>query len=203
MAAAFRFLDSRTKYFYIDITYGIPVRTLGDNQIKSMDFESLYRKYAPAVKRFSLFLCGNHALADDITSDTFVRVWFTHGQIREPTVQSYLFAVARNVYRDWQRRGWRSTDLDERLMHKGPNVQEHLEHKEQLASVLAGLQELPEIDRAALLMRSLDGMSYEEIAAALCVTETTARVKVHRARARLMALKNPIRKMLDISEETR
>jgi hypothetical protein len=36
-----------------------------------------------------------------------------------------------------------------------------LEHKEKLASVLAELQDLPEIDRAALLMRSLDGMSYE------------------------------------------
>ena len=179
------------------------MRTLCDNQIKQMDFESLYRKYAPAVRRFSLFLCGNSALADDITSDTFVRVWLTHGQIRELTVQSYLFAIARNVYRDWQRRGWRSTELDARLIHEGPDVQKHLEDKEKLASVLAGLQELPEIDRAALLMRSLDGMPYEEIAAALCVTETTARVKVHRARARLMALQNPIRKELDISEETR
>lgn len=168
-----------------------------------MDFESLYKKYAPAVRRFALFLCGNGALADDITSETFLRVWLTRGRIRELTVQSYLFAVARNVYRDWQRRGWRNAEQDERLVHQGPDVQEHLEHKEKLASVLAELQDLPEIDRAALLMRSLDGMSYEEIAAALSVTVTAARVKVHRARARLIAVRNPNRKELDVSEETR
>src|SRR5260370_30202979 len=73
-----------------------------------MDFQCLYEKYAPAVRRFALFLCGDRALADDITSDTFLRVWLTRGRIRELTVKSYLFAVARNAYRDLQRRAWRS-----------------------------------------------------------------------------------------------
>lgn len=166
-----------------------------------MDFESLYKKYAPAVRRFALFLCSNGALADDITSDTFLRVWLSRGHIRELTVRSYLFAVARNVYRDWQRRGWRSAELDERLVHQGPNVQDRLEHKEKLASVLAGLQDLPEADRAALLMRSVDGMSYEEIAVALKITVAAARVKVHRSRVRLMAFRNPIRNQLGTLEE--
>jgi DNA-directed RNA polymerase specialized sigma24 family protein len=62
-----------------------------------MDFQSLYEKYAPAVRRFALFLCGDHVLADDITSETFLRVWLTHGRIRELTVKSYLFAVAQNA----------------------------------------------------------------------------------------------------------
>jgi RNA polymerase sigma-70 factor, ECF subfamily len=166
-----------------------------------MDFESLYKKYAPAVRRFALFLCGDRALADDITSDTFLRVWLTRGRIRELTVQSYLFAVARNAYRDLQRRDWRRAELDESDANQGASVQEHLEHREELAVVLAGLQELPEIDRAALLMRSLDEMPYEEIAAALDVTVATARVKVHRARARLIAVRNPIREKL--TEERR
>ena len=38
-----------------------------------MDFHSLYQSYAPQVHRFVLFLCGDAALADDITSETFVR----------------------------------------------------------------------------------------------------------------------------------
>jgi RNA polymerase sigma-70 factor (ECF subfamily) len=47
--------------------------------------------------------------------------------------------------------------------------------------VLAGLQELPEIDRAALLMRALDGMPYEEISRALGISLASAKVKIHRA----------------------
>ena len=166
-----------------------------------MDFQSIYEKYAPAVRRFALFLCGDRMLADDITSETFLRVWLTRGRIRELTVKSYLFAVARNAYRDLQRRGWRSEALDERGADQGASAHEILEHKEELSAVLAELQELPETDRAALLMRSLDELPYEEIAAALKITVTAARVKVHRARAKLMAARNPIREKLDVSEE--
>lgn len=151
-----------------------------------MDFESLYEKYAPSVRRFALFLCGDPALADDITSDTFVRVWLARGRIRELTVKSYLFTIARNAYRDQQRRGWRRAPLDEGRPDTTTSAHTHLEQKQELAGVLAALQELPEIDRAALLMRALDDMPYEEIADALQITVTTAKVKVHRARAKLM-----------------
>jgi RNA polymerase sigma-70 factor (ECF subfamily) len=166
-----------------------------------MDFQCLYEKYAPEVRRFALFLCGDRMLADDITSETFLRVWLTRGRIRELTVKSYLFAVARNAYRDLQRRGWRSEALDDRGADPGARVHELLEHKEELSAVLAALQDLPEIDRAALLMRSFDEMPYEEIAAALKITVPAARVKVHRARTKLMAARNPIREKLDVSEE--
>ncbi|HET9183328.1 MAG TPA: RNA polymerase sigma factor [Candidatus Angelobacter sp.] len=64
------------------------------------DFHSLYQSYAPQVQRFVLFLCGDASLADDITSDTFVRAWTARGKIREATVKAYLFTIARNLYRD-------------------------------------------------------------------------------------------------------
>jgi RNA polymerase sigma-70 factor (ECF subfamily) len=88
-----------------------------------MDFQILYEKYAPVVRRFALFLCGNRALADDITSETFLRVWLTRARIRELTVKSYLFVVARNVHRDLQRQGWRRVELDEK--HTDPGASAH------------------------------------------------------------------------------
>jgi RNA polymerase sigma-70 factor, ECF subfamily len=171
--------------------------------VSPMDFQCLYEKYAPEVRRFALFLCGDRALADDITSDTFLRVWLARGRIRELTVKSYLFAVARNAYRDLQRRAWRSEALDGLDADPGTGVHELLEQKEELSAVLAGLQDLPETDRAALLMRSLDEMPYEEIAVALKITVTAARVKVHRSRVRLMAARNPIREKLGALEDRR
>ena len=62
-----------------------------------MDFHSLYQSYAPQVHRFVLFLCGDATLADDITSETFVRAWTARGKIREATVKAYLFTIARNL----------------------------------------------------------------------------------------------------------
>ena len=166
-----------------------------------MDIQSLYEKYAPSVRRFALFLCGDSMVADDIVSDTFVRVWLARGRIREGTVKSYLFSIARNAYRDLQRRGWRRTPLDEKGADARISAHAQLEQKEEVRAVLAALQQLPEVDRAALLMRALDNMPYEEIAAALDITASTARVKVHRARARLMEARNPAREKLKASGE--
>lgn len=166
-----------------------------------MDFESLYEKYAPSVRRFALFLCGDPTLADDITSDTFVRVWLARGRIRELTVKSYLFTIARNAYRDVQRKGWRRASLDEERLDARISAHAHLEQKEELAGVLAALQELPEVDRAALLMRALDDMPYEEIADALQITVPAAKVKVHRARVKLMEIRNPTIEKLSGSGE--
>jgi RNA polymerase sigma-70 factor, ECF subfamily len=168
-----------------------------------MDFQSLYEKYAPAVRRFALFLCGDRAMADDITSETFLRGWSARGRIRELTVKSYLFAVARNIYRDLQRQGWRRVELDEKHTDPGASVHKRLEGRQELETVLAGLKKLQETDRAALLMRALDEMPYEEIAAALDMTPAAARAKVHRARARLMAVRNPIREEFNVSGEKR
>jgi len=169
--------------------------------IRVMDFQSLYEKHAPAVRRFALFLCGDPAMADDITSDTFVRVWLARGRIQELTVKSYLFAIARNAYRDLRRRDWRKAPLDEKEPDTKISAHTRLEQKEEVTAVLAALQELPEVDRAILLMRALDDMPYEEIAAALDVTVNAARVKVHRARAMLMEARNPAAEKLNTSGE--
>jgi RNA polymerase sigma-70 factor (ECF subfamily) len=60
------------------------------------------------------------------------------------------------------------------------------EHKAELSAVLAALRLLSEVDRAALLMRVQEEMPYEEIAQALKLPVTTVKVKVHRARLKLM-----------------
>jgi RNA polymerase sigma-70 factor, ECF subfamily len=61
----------------------------------------------------------------------------------------------------------------------------------ELQFVLATLQTLPEVDRAAVLLRAEEGMSYTEIAAALGISPIAARVKVHRARLKLAAARRP------------
>jgi RNA polymerase sigma-70 factor, ECF subfamily len=168
-----------------------------------MEFHDLYEKYAPSVRRFALFLCGDPMMADDITSDTFMRAWLAQERIRQPTVKSYLFAIARNAYHDVHRREWRKTELDEKKADERIGLQAHLEQKEEVRAVIEALQELPEIDRTILLMRALDDMPYEEIAAAVDIPVTTAKVKVHRARAKLMEARNPARGGSTVSGERR
>ena len=150
------------------------------------DIENLYESYAGDVRRFALYLCGDPAMADEITSDTFMRAWMAADRIRQPTVKSYLFSIARNAYIDLLRRAARHTQLDERMPDTRINAQTQMEQSAEVRAVLAALQQLPEMDRAVLLMRTLDEMPYEEIAETLGIPVVTAKVKVHRARLKLM-----------------
>lgn len=150
------------------------------------DFHALYQSYAPHVRRFAQFLCGDESLADDITSETFVRAWTSRGRIREDTVKAYLFTIARNIYRDHLRRGKRYEELAESLPDAAPGPQTRAEHRAELDTVMAALQQLEEADRAALLMRVQEDMPYEQIARTLGLPVTTVKVKVHRARLKLM-----------------
>ena len=166
-----------------------------------IDVTSLYERYAPDVRRFALFLCGDPVMADEITSDTFVRAWLAREKIRELTVKSYLYAIARNAYVDLHRRAARHTELDAQMPDAHISAQTHLEQRAEVDAVLAALQQLPEIDRTVLLMRAFDEMPYEEIAVALDIPVTTAKVKVHRARAKLMQARQLLQATIPVAGE--
>jgi RNA polymerase sigma-70 factor (ECF subfamily) len=153
-----------------------------------MDFDSLYQRYARDVFRFALYLCGREDQADDIAAETFVRAWLAREPIREGTVKAYLFAIARNLYRADRRASARVADLPDTMHAPGPSPEERASARGELSRLLARLQTLPELDRAVLLMRAEDDMSYEEIAAAVGISPGAAKVKVHRARVRLLQL---------------
>src|SRR5678816_4413588 len=86
-----------------------------------MDFNTLYRKYAPDVHRFALYLSGNRAEAEDITAETFVRVWASPGRIEIATVKGYLFTIARNLFLQGLRKGSTHVGLAEGLEHQVPD----------------------------------------------------------------------------------
>jgi len=57
-----------------------------------MDFSEIYEKYVRDVHRFALYLSGNPALAEDLTSETFAQAFCGHSDLRLGTVKAYLFA---------------------------------------------------------------------------------------------------------------
>src|SRR5579859_1487331 len=150
------------------------------------DIKDLYERYAGDVRRFALYLCGDLVMADEITADTFERAWMAGDRIRQPTVKSYLFSIARNAYIDVLRRAARHTQLDANMPDTRISAQTQMEQSAEVRAVLAALQQLPELDRTVLLLRALDEMTYEEIGETVGISVGSARVKVHRARVKLM-----------------
>jgi RNA polymerase sigma-70 factor (ECF subfamily) len=154
-----------------------------------IDFDGLYALHARDVFRFALSLSGNREIAEDIMSETFVRVWSARDRVDLTTVIGYLMTIARHLYLEQVRgnHGRQVLDCDWQDATPGPHTL--AEGRAELDAVLMDLQTLAEPDRAALLMRAQDQMPYEEIAAALRISVGAAKVKVHRARRKLAGLR--------------
>jgi RNA polymerase sigma-70 factor (ECF subfamily) len=152
---------------------------------KAAGFTELYRSYAREVYQFALYLSGDPALAEDIVSETFLSIWDSAAVARMETVRGYLFTIARNLFLHDLRRKGKQDPLEDHLDDKrlvDGNAVRDLECKEDLRDTLAQLQTLPETDRAALLLRAQEGISYEEIARILGLSLSSVKVKIHRAR---------------------
>ncbi len=150
-----------------------------------LTFHELYERHARDVYRFAYWICGDPDEAEDITSETFVRAWTAQAPIRTETVKAYLFAIARNLYLQQRRRLKRETQLDALAPDPAPTAEQLVEDRLALTEAQAGIQALPETDRAALIMHALYDMPYDEIARALSLSVVAAKVKVHRARLKL------------------
>lgn len=153
-------------------------------------FHELYESYSRDVYRFVLYLSGDPALAEDVTSETFIRVWSSAEPVRFATVKAYLLTIARNLCLMDRRRTSRLQILDAAIADSSQSVTRKAEVEDELSQVLRALQEFPEADRSALLMRAEEGLSYEEIAAALKLPVATVKVKVHRARLKLARIRS-------------
>jgi RNA polymerase sigma-70 factor (ECF subfamily) len=158
----------------------------GENQTpKAASFTELYQNHGREVYQFALYLSGDPALAEDIVSETFLRIWDSSANVRMETVRGYLFTIARNLFLHSLRSKRRQDPLEDHLLNKpavAANAIRDLEAKQDLRDTLAALQTLPELDRAAVLMRAQEGVSYEEIARILGLSLSAVKVKIHRAR---------------------
>src|SRR4249920_1436977 len=89
-----------------------------------IDFTTLYRGHAPDLRRFAIFLSGDAALADDLVSEAFVRVWGARDRVELTTIRGYLFTIVRNLFLHHRRDLRARVPIDEQIpdTRPGPDV---------------------------------------------------------------------------------
>jgi RNA polymerase sigma-70 factor (ECF subfamily) len=152
-----------------------------------INFQDLYESYGDEVYRFSLWLAGDPLEAEDITSETFIRAWVHTSKIRTETLKAYLFTISRNIYLQHQRKKKRQVVLKDVHPDPAPGPDKQTESQFKLRSVQRIIQTLPEIDRAAFVLRVQHELPYAEIARVLELSLTATKVKVYRVRKKLIA----------------
>lgn len=129
-------------------------------------------------------MTGDRELALDLTQDAFVRAWERIGAFeRRSAFSTWLYRIAvRLTYDELKRRARRSVrGLDERLPDPGPGPDERAARSDRAGELRARIEDLPEMQRAVVVMRTYDELPYREIAAILGTTENSARVSFHHA----------------------
>lgn len=157
-------------------------------------FEALYEEYAPFVYNLAYRYTGNRAEAEDLTQEAMVRVYRFMDSFRGGAFRSWLYRIVTNLFLTRVRRERRLPRQSlERVLASGEVLEEALpDPSDDPAELIekTGFQDhvhralaaLPEPFRAALVLRDVEGLTYEEIAAALDVPIGTVRSRISRGR---------------------
>jgi RNA polymerase sigma factor (sigma-70 family) len=154
--------------------------------LKSHDrsFEQLYRTHAREVYQYALALLANPADAEDVTQTTFLNAYraFQRGE-RPHKPHNWLIAIAHNVCRmRWRQAGSRPREV---ALEQAPEPTASDAERPNLDEVLAALAVLTFNQRAAIVMRELEGRTYQEISEVLGVSVSAVEALLFRARRRL------------------
>src|SRR6188472_49163 len=147
-------------------------------------FEEIVRRYRRPLDRFAAAIVGGRS--EDVTQDAFSKALLAlRGTEAEIELRPWLYRIVRNTaLNDLRDRAPEAAELSEALPG-GRSAAAEAEAREELTELMERLRALPEPQRAALVMRELEGLSHEEIAAALGVSGGAARQAIYRARAAL------------------
>jgi RNA polymerase sigma-70 factor (ECF subfamily) len=153
------------------------------NEPEPAAFEQLYNDYAPDVYRYALALLANPADAEDATQTTFLNAYraFQRGE-RPRRPHNWLIAIAHNVCRmRWRQANSRPREvaLEEAPEPVAPGPEHGPPELEEVLRALAGLSFN---QRAALVMRELEGRSHAEIAEVLDLSVGAVEALIFRAR---------------------
>ena len=142
--------------------------------------------HLPRLNRLAYSLCGSAALADDLTQETYLRVFARPRRLRGTREFPYLARTLRNVLHDHRRAQQRQPMLvsDEQLAEQ-PNMRADPEEAARATEVYAAIGKLPDPLRDVVAAVDLAGLSYAEAATALDIPLGTVMSRLHRARARI------------------
>lgn len=158
------------------------------------EFEIVYRAHVAAVTAFFARRSRDPQLVSDLTADAFVEAIRSFGSCppARGSERAWLFAIASRVYakhcaratrqQDAARRDSNRQTLDEDAIEQ---LAERIDAEEPGRELLEALAGLSEIDREAIELVDLVGLSPKEAAEALRVSPNTLRVRLFRARAKL------------------
>lgn len=152
-------------------------------------FAAIFRRYHQEIYRFCLVLLANREDARDALQNTMVKaLQALPGEERSIQLRPWLYQVAHNESVEIMRGRGKTAPIDAELADPAAEVAETAAERERLRHLLRDLADLPERQRAALVLRELGGLEFAQIGEFFGSSEAVARQAVYEARLSLRSL---------------
>ena len=153
-------------------------------------WDEVVRQHAPRVYRLAYRLAGNPQDAEDLTQETFVRVFKSLATYQPGTFEGWLHRITTNLFLDLVRRRQRIRfdalpEDSERLAGRERSPEQVYTDSHLDPDIQRALDALHPDFRVAVVLCDIEGLSYEEIATTLNIKLGTVRSRIHRGRLQL------------------
>ena len=150
-------------------------------------FNRDYLPLAPTLYRIAFYILEDQSEAEDAVQELYLKLWESGGALDHiSNPKAYCIRVLRNLCLDRMRRA-RHLEFPQQMPDEDfvPAPDERIDSRARLDKVLEAVKALPERQRKVLVLRTVDGLSYEEIAAQTGINYLTCRVLLSQARSKL------------------
>lgn len=156
------------------------------------DFKMIYDTHFDDLRRYLIYRSGDQDLSGDIAQNVFMKVWTKKIELASGNIKSLLFKMATDEFISHIRRKKveraYSDSIDLRLLQESDNGDDELKDKKE--QFKKALNQLPEKQRTALLMNKMQGLTYEEIAESLNLSEKAIEKRISQALGTLKQILN-------------
>lgn len=165
----------------------------------SVAFDLLVDRYYDRLYGYLLRFLKDPEMAEDLLQETFLRVWRKRGEFKHiASFSTWIYTIAGNLARsEWRRRKrWRMLRLGPGKTDSDPDIElpdpkawpdRTVENRLAVGALIDAINRLPERYREVVILRDMQGMTYEEIAGIVQVPVGTVKSRLNRGRLLLQS----------------
>ena len=168
---------------------------LKNENCKDEAFREIYRRYSSMIIAYCRCLIYRRDIAEDIFQETFIKFYQSiDTKFEYSNIPGYLTTIAKNLFFNYQRLKKNTVEIDENKITQDINLQ--YDNKELLELIITSLDLIDDDYREIFILREFEGRSYSYISEKLKISVGNAKVRLLRAKQKIISVLSPYLKDL-------
>jgi RNA polymerase sigma factor (sigma-70 family) len=147
------------------------------------EYNSVVKGLSNHLYNYALKFLRNEDNAQDIVQDVFEKLWINRKKVDKSKAKSWMFTTAHNAMINFSNRSKRSVSMENSQLPERIKTEVNMFESNELVQRAVNI--LPPLQKSIILLRDLEGYSYEEIGAILDISDSQVKVYLFRARKKI------------------